>query len=437
MADNPRPAFMKSLISMCKSLDKEVFDLEMDIKTAVSSSKGQYASNAADLLKAEADLLCRNIKETSAVVTEEKSNLESFMEEMHARFTDIVNETVKIEEYMSQYGYKPRIDKYAILNDNHPVESYAPGAASEFSDVAENSTTEDDENLDEPRGTVTNPAVSSLPRNLSCDSPNFFEIGLSSMTMEAFCGKSKLKVSKPSPEQSNKLLYEGDDSYSASPALKISTKYSDISDKTAVVQSNLVPSINVAGCTSDESYVASPVMRLSSKFTTLPDLSDTSSHNSTSDESMSKDCGGLGLNTDNSSSAQSFVNFNKMQSSSASPCLPSSKLSTRHCVSENVRPNLHLNTMDTGSPEPPELQTIDLRKLVKNSEPVRMTPNMEESLVKEVTPEVPELSYNPKSFSVTKEETPEIPELTCLSFREDAKSPETPVLRSRAFMSLK
>merc|ERR1719357_1333191 len=233
--------------------------------------------------------------------------------------------------------------------------------------------------------------------------------------MEAFCGKSKLKVSKPSPEQqSNKLLYEGDDSYSASPALKISTKYSDTSDKTAVVQLNLVPSINVAGCTSDESYVASPVMRLSSKFTTLPDLSDTSSHNSTSDESMSKDCGGLGLNTDNSSSAQSFVNFNKMQSSSASPCLPSSKLSTRHCVSEYVRPNLHLNTMDTGSPEPPELQTIDLRKLVKNSEPVRMTPNMEESLVKEVTPEVPEL--------------------TCLSFREDAKSPETPVLRSRAFM---
>ena len=80
--------------------------------------QGQYASNAADCLKAEADLLCRSIKETAAVVTENKSQLDNFMEEMDARFKDVLNEQVEIEEFMSQYGYKPKIDKDTIMNDN-------------------------------------------------------------------------------------------------------------------------------------------------------------------------------------------------------------------------------------------------------------------------------------------------------------------------------
>ena len=41
MADhaNPRPVFMASLKSFCKSLDRQVADLERETRTAVISSK--------------------------------------------------------------------------------------------------------------------------------------------------------------------------------------------------------------------------------------------------------------------------------------------------------------------------------------------------------------------------------------------------------------
>jgi len=405
--------FMKSLISVCKNLDQEVHELEIEAKVAVSSSKGQYASNAADCLKAEADSLCRSIKETAAVVTENKSQLNTFMEEMDARFKDVLNEQIEIEEYMSQYGYKPKIDKDTIMNDYTLVKSYEPIVASDFSCGVENGTTADVK-LEEALVEV-NQTDSYDQRKMSSDSPDFFEIGLSNMTMEAFCGKSKSKIMNPSSEEPYNLQNGKNESYTSSPALKISTKYSDISVKTSGVQSHPIPSVKAMDCSTEASFAVSPVMRLSTKFINVADIG---SPNTTSVQSLSEYCG-----DQDTSDAQLSADFNEIQSSSASPCLPSYKRVARHVLG-NIRPNI-------GSPIPPELQTKDVKRLVKTVEVFKMTPNMEESVIEEVTPEVPGLIYLKQT-----EDTPETPELTCMQEMDNDRTPEPPVLRSRAFMSL-
>merc|ERR1719268_39453 len=134
---------------------------------------------------------------------------------------------------MSQYGYKPRIYKDStIMNDSTLEKSYAPAVASDFSCVVDNGTTADEEKLENGEG---NQADSDDRRTLTCNSPNFFEIGLSNMTMEAFCGKSMSKVNNPSSEESNKLMNGKNDSYSSSV-------------NTSGVQSHLMPSVKVVDC---------------------------------------------------------------------------------------------------------------------------------------------------------------------------------------------
>jgi len=415
---NPRPAFMASLTGFCKSLDRQVADLERETKTAVMiTNRGPYASNAADQLREEAVALSKDIENSLATVVEEKNNMASFLDEMKVQFGEIVTEQLKMEKFMTQYGYKAKtqVTIEELLNWEPQIQSVTPAAAAEFTEELIEDVEEPDLSLSETdtvksvaevKPTSKSPHYQKKPL-VNCDSPNFFEVGLSSLAMELYVGKSTqskkyLKPQEVNPESSNSA--------------------SMISE--------------------DNTFSASPVLRLSSKLTEQPDLSNMSSMSSTDSIDITP---GLpsrkkaSIPVPSMNDAPNLSVLYQQQSSTASPDLASVRSSQATPRHQRLPP------ASSDTPKLPELETVDIRKLLTESSlPAHANTNTKDYTPEEPqltckyinkvhssnqntdTPEEPQLTsqYLPSTHTITGRSTPDLPTISSSL----PKSPETPVL---------
>ena len=236
---------------------------------------------AADKWRDEVLELKSEISSKLAEVTEERKNFSSFLTGVNDELRRLLENTMKCQDYMAQYGYKPKVIDTEALLDWSPKEpetkdpeeaeqicDVAPPAASEFEDV--NIKTELVKEEDDP---MPASAMKKTPHRLqestkkplssAQDSPNIFDIGLSKYGMSLLLGKD---ISKPTPShQSSKLepdvKKQGETYVVKKPS------------ETPVHQQVTVPPINQ--CIPDESsYESSPVLKLNSR--TFPTFTDES-----------------------------------------------------------------------------------------------------------------------------------------------------------------
>jgi len=418
---------MLSLKNFCKSLDRQVADLERETRTAViSSRRGPYASNAADQLREEAVSLSRDIENSLGTVVEERNNMASFLDEMKVQFGEIVAKQLKMEDFMGQYGFKPKtpVNIDELLNWEAPPPSETPAAAAEFDeelieDVEEPnlliSETDTIEPGKEVKTATKTPSVKIKSASTS-DSPNFFEVGLSSLAMELYVGKST---------KSKKVQQE--DTQQAGTASKASTCTSQavVDDVLPTPQSRTAASL----ICNDSMYAASPVLRLSSKLTKQPDLSNMSTTDTVDitpglPSRKKTNTQVLPVN-DLTAAVPDLSVLHWQQSSTASPDLPSFRQPAR---SEQITPQIsRLPPASCDTPELPDLQTVDIRKLVAGSYLPAST-----ATARDNTPEEPQLTcqYVKQEHFVTKNtDTPEEPQLTCQYIKQEhfvSKNTETP-----------
>jgi len=490
---------MASLKSLCRTVDRQVADIERETRTAVIATKGPYASNAADQLRDEAAALKNEIENSLMTVKEDKNNMTSFLEEMKVQFGEIVADTLKMEDFMGQYGFKSKTPVVLedILNWDAPEEATTtPAAAAEFAgeillqdEVVNTSVHETDTVISIPpfKPKPKTPPVQQKPK--AADSPNFFDVGLSNLAMELVTGKS-VRSNQPRPKESKNVQDE----------LRLDPPAAGL--QATKVQPKPQPVAASAYIQDDSMYAASPVLRLSSKLIKPNDLSNMSNMSNVSNMSALDNVDitpglpsrkkpfaqpaklpELTVNDDDTPvmpelQTVNFASFNWQQSSSASPNLPTVKLQSKP-ASKPSTPDLPRATLPTSdTPELPDLQTMDIRKLVQDSklvrritptEPSLLTRNLMVKVGRENTPEEPQLTghynqyknhptdmpsesnntpeeptltgqynkYQPhlaNAFPLPKRNTPELPELSILQDRQDrgvaraSKSPETPVL---------
>ena len=170
---------------------------------------------AADKWRDEVLELKSEISTKLATVTEDRKNFSSFLSGVNDELRRLLENTVKCQDYMAQYGYKPKvIDTEALLDwspkqpeteeDPEEVEQIcdvAPPAASEFEE--DSIKTEPIKEQDDPMPASAMKKTphrlqesSKKPLSSSQDSPNIFDIGLSKYGMSLLLGKA---ISKPTP----------------------------------------------------------------------------------------------------------------------------------------------------------------------------------------------------------------------------------------------
>ena len=461
-------------------------------------------------MKEEAAALSRDIENSLGAVVEEKNHMASFLDEMRVQFGEIVAETLKMEEFMGQYGFKSKnpVSLEEMLNWEAPVEMVTPAAAAEFGEELIENVEEPDLSIHET-DTITSitdvktkaktPPVQQ--KSVSSDSPNFFDVGLSNLAMELYVGKS-MKSNQPRPRQDAPPVKAPSPKNAKLEASVSSVSISNIPEASASPAGILKTKSALDFICNDSMYAASPVLRLSSKLTQQSDLSNMSNMSNTSAMDSVDITPGLPSRKKASAPVSSlpdtpptarhaavpaiivdddtpnlpelqtvnFAKFNWQQSSSASPDLPAVRLQSNQAARPSyTTPDLpRLPPASCDTPELPDLQTMDIRKLVRDSaapvprmmpaDPV-LTNNGRESTPEEPqltghynqlkyltthlaatksnTPEDPHLTtttynYQPhlaNAFPLPKKGTPELPELSIMQERPDrAKSPETPVL---------
>ena len=154
-------------------------------------------------------------------VTEDRKNLSSFLTGVNDELRRLLENTIKCQDYMVQYGYKPKvIDTEAMLDwspkqpepetkdeEAEQICDIAPPAASEFEDVViKTEMIKDDGDIMPASAMKKTPhrlqESSKKPLSSAPDSPNIFDIGLSKYGMSLLLGKD---ISKPTPShQSSK-----------------------------------------------------------------------------------------------------------------------------------------------------------------------------------------------------------------------------------------
>jgi len=419
---------MANLRNFCRSLDRQVADLERETRTAViSSRRGPYASNAADQLREEAVALSRDIENSLGTVVEERNNMASFLDEMKVQFGEIVAKQLKMEDFMGQYGFKPKtpVNIDELLNWEAPPPSVTPAAAAEFDEELIEDVEEPDlspgetdtiKPVKEMKTSAKTPSV-KLKSPSTSDSPNFFEVGLSSLAMEMYVGKST--KSKKAPQE---------ETQQAGTVPQISTFTSQANADDAHL---LNPQSRTAASfiCNDSLYAASPVLRLSSKLTKQPDLSNVSNTDTvdiTPGLPSRKKANTQVLPVNDTTTATPNLSvLHWQQSSTASPDLPSVR--QQPVRSGQFTPQLsRLPPANSDTPELPDLQTVDIRKLMSGSShpaPAKTATD---------TPEEPQLTcqYVRQEHLVTKNrDTPEEPQLTCQYVKQDhfvSKNTDTP-----------
>jgi len=416
---------MASMKSFCKSMDRQVADMERETRAAIITKRGPYASNAADKLREEAIALSKDIDNSLAVVVEEKNNMSSFLDEMKLQFGEIVKDTLKMEDFMGQYGFKSKtpVNIEEILNWDPPVPTVTPAAAAEFCeelledveepDLAGNET--DVITSEEGRPLTKTPPVQPKPSSTS-DSPNFFEVGLSSLAMELYVGKST--KSKKAEQTQNPST--------------VTVKAPSVQQTTAAPGHVTTLQVNAVDSLCDDSlFAASPVLRLSSKLTQQQDMSNMSNISTTDSVDITP---GLpsrkkasvplsSLSAMTAGATPELPDLHWQQSSTASPDLPAVKLPVRQGHAA-LRPLL---TASSDSPTLPDLQTVDLRKLLAGSQRVCGT------AARGLTPESPQVTtLLTRGGATSKNDTPEEPKLISPSrYPPNTDTPESPQLTSQ------
>jgi len=401
MPTNPCQKFMTDLKHVCKDVDKRVSKLEREMQPSTLSKrpKDEYCEASQQLLS-EAKELVGQIKSSTEEVKEQRADLSSFLDEWQVQFGNIIAETMKMEDFMAQYGFQP--DRPFVAEEwdwnNVPVDeeeetSTTPAAGSEFPN--------------EEEGDYPPP-----PENKFDDPPSVFDIGLSTAAMEIVVGRSLRKLEPETQEHIPESCAEflPCDPTPASPVI-VMTKPS---------QQSLME---------DESlYAASPFLRCQSKLSTQ--MSDSSMSGVDNDLSNLELTPGL-LTRKVPSSLQ------KLSTPIPSPQL---RMNTHVGLKEDLNVTAAVpflqskdliskaNQSHTDSPKLPDLQTVDLRRLIHNIQSTGKFKAGGGNQEKSSTPEEPTLS----SFSSVKEQskttTPEMPEVRTLCTAEVSKTPEPPVL---------
>tara|TARA_Y100001956_G_scaffold11220_1_gene10053 strand:- start:328 stop:1134 length:807 start_codon:yes stop_codon:yes gene_type:complete len=222
---------------------------------------------AADKWRDEVLELKSEISTKLATVTEDRKNFSSFLSGVNDELRRLLENTVKCQDYMAQYGYKPKvIDTEALLDwspkqpeteeDPEEVEQIcdvAPPAASEFEE--DSIKTEPIKEQDDPMPASAMKKTphrlqesSKKPLSSSQDSPNIFDIGLSKYGMSLLLGKD---ISKPTPSLT-----------SASPLVSSSSSTSHFTDSPEMPEftSNIMKTL-MAAKAQEKSSLKEPVTK--------------------------------------------------------------------------------------------------------------------------------------------------------------------------------
>merc|ERR1719317_133557 len=290
---------------------------------------------------------------------------------------------------MSQYGFKSKtpVNVDELLNWEGTNLSVTPAAAAEFEeeliedveepDLSPSETTDIIKTVKEVEPATNTPSVKPLSSSTS-DSPNFFEVGLSSLAMELYVGKST-KCKKINHEDMKQA------------GTSVSQISSSIADAGADVLQIPQPSTAASLICDESMYAASPVLRLSSKLTKQPDLSNVSTTD-TADitpglPSRKKANTEVHPLTNTTAATPNLSVLHWQQSSTASPDLPSVRLPVRSGQSTPHLPRIAPASCDT--PELPDLQTVDIRKLLAGSS---LPASSSSATARDNTPEEPQLT---------------------------------------------
>ena len=315
---------------------------------------------------------------------------------------------MEMEEFMGQYGWMPKepIDMSILdwSDKTAPVEStYAPAAATGFD--------QDSSQAAESQETNKAPILRSQNKTQAASYQNpikeetIFDIGLSDATLKLLLSKKKPSQQAPTAPQGSISVVHPPPSI---PQLKLpAPSIPGPAPLATCPSSEPSGSINLLDESDlDDSHVASPILKLRSKLHCLSSIVD-------------------------SSLSQSYIGATEI-----SPGLPRrmTPVSSDDTVMQSpsmasvglLRKSSELLLSKT--PECPELQTMDVRKLISKhvaEQPVKTTP--EEPLL---TSQLRNLSTVPK-VGTEKEGTPETPELTHHHQKKTlTETPETPVLET-------
>ena len=231
---------------------------------------------AADKWRDEVLDLKSEISSNLATVTEERKNLSSFLTGVNDELRRLLENTGKCQDYMAQYGYKPKtIDTEALLDwtqskseteepEAKQICDVAPPAASEFEVVnvkTEEIQVEDESIPVSAKKTPHKLQESSKKPSADQDSPNIFDIGLSKYGMSLLLGKD---ITKPTPSQQSK--------HKPNPPPAVHQVVGETFVETPVQQFK-APSATL-GIPDESTYDSSPILKLNSRsFPTFIDES--------------------------------------------------------------------------------------------------------------------------------------------------------------------
>lgn len=446
MSGNPRQCFMSSLGSLSRDLDTRVSDLEREVQVSALGrrDKEEGCEASMDLLREAKDLLGQ-MRDSTAEVAERRADLDSFLEDWRQQFKGIVAEAVKMEDFMSKYGFQPAQPivpadwdwthgmKQEEEEEEELVEEdlIATPAAAEFPPDAENTAA------------VTSkkePIVSKLS-----EPPSVFDIGLSTLAMEIVAGRS-LRRAEPSSvlpiihagpvsplpvPTTQQSLMQDESLYAASPFLRCNSKLAPISDSSlsAVDMSSL--EITPGLLTNKRNTISLRARQAEANVTPLSEKTVARVEKLETDLPTSRDTPevpdlqtiNLGRLIQQQRAVDSLSTNLPLRENPVNgdvtvmspPIMNSEKMFSLRTDLDNRR------VMD--SPEIPDLKTVDVRRLLQES---RVAGKIEVGGEgKENVPGEP--CIGPTPLKTGQESTPELPEISSAAFRLSG-SPVTPVL---------
>jgi len=248
MSVNPRKQFMNSLGSFSRDLDSRLSDLEKEVQVSALGrrDKEEGCEASSELLK-EAKELLGEIRKSTAEVAEKRADLTSFLDEWRQQFGGIVAEAVKMEDFMGQYGYQPEQPinpddwdwtQKKQEEDLEEETEVTPAAAAEFppEDTLGGRTVSAVSNSEETKDEGVRSQVS--------EPPSVFNIGLSTAGMEFVAGRSLRRAEpssvlpvvdagpvSPTPVPTlQQSLMQDESLHAASPFLRCHSKLGQVSD---------------------------------------------------------------------------------------------------------------------------------------------------------------------------------------------------------------
>lgn len=486
--ENPCPGFLTSLRNVCKNVDTKLSDLELSTESAGLS--GRYKGcEGSEALLLEARDLKEEMKRSLGTVKEEREKLNCFLGQMKNNFEELVLESMKLEEFMAQYGYKPSQpykpedwDWDKLVNED--IVDTTPAAAAEFDNQKE-LVEGDDAAISKSVGNEATTVGSAVKR----ESLSIYDIGLSKESLMLVTGLKVQQVPMPepsgdqvnAPHKSNgdqvnappksppvvvrvdkHSLINDESAYAGSPCLRLQSKLPQVS------YSNLsLPAVD-SSCLEitpglpnrRPRAVVNKLAPRAAETTLVPSPSPLDSSNLTTDTIPSQLYKTGDVTTpDTPNLATDDVKkptHETEEVTMAAPILPSRRL-TENIITQAKQKDADVPTSSpmlparkiivpsiSGTPEMPVLESVDINALlqeIKVQEPkslqeIKLQEPKGDQRSRQITPEFPKLeTMNAQDFLRTENKapqsnqiTPEEPLLTSTNSRPASKSPETPVL---------